>query len=61
MLTIYRRMLDEWNSSDNKYKLTKGDISRIANARYVTSLIDQNGASKDDSGFDEMPENIYRE
>jgi uncharacterized protein YfbU (UPF0304 family) len=60
MLTIYRRMLDEWNSSDSKYQLSKDDIMRIANARYVTSLINQSGISNNDDIDDEMLANIYR-
>jgi uncharacterized protein len=61
MLTSYRRMLDEWNNSDNRNQLSKDDIIRIVNARNITNLINQNGVSNDDSMFDEMLENIYRE
>ena len=61
MLTIYRRMLDEWKRSDNKYQLTKDDIVRIANSRNITNLINQFGALEEDSMIDELVDKIYQE
>ncbi len=61
MLTIYRRMLDEWRHSDNKYQLTKDDIVRISNSRNITNLINQFGALEDDTMIDELVEKIYQE
>jgi uncharacterized protein YfbU (UPF0304 family) len=61
MLTIYRRMLDEWKRSDNKYQLTKDDIVRIANSRNITNLINQFGAVEDDSMIEELVDKIYQE
>lgn len=61
MLTIYRRMLDEWKRSDNKSQLTKDDIVRIANSRNITNLINQFGALEDDSMTEELVDKIYQE
>lgn len=61
MLTIYRRMLDEWKRSDNKYQLTRDDIVRIANSRNIANLIHQFDALEDDSMNEELLDKIYRE
>ncbi len=60
VLPIYRRMLAEWNRSDNKYELSKDDIMRITNARSITNLIKQNGVFSEDDKIDELREMIYQ-
>lgn len=60
VIPMYRRMLGEWNRSDNKYELSKDDIVRITNARSITNLIKQNGVFSEDDKIDELREIIYK-
>lgn len=61
VLAIYRRMVTEWNRSDNKYELSKDDIIHITNARNISNLIKQNGVFSEDDKIDELREMIYQQ
>lgn len=60
VLAGYRRMLSEWQQSDNPYSLRKEDVLRIASARNISSFIEQNNISNGDDKLDELREMIYQ-
>lgn len=60
VLTGYRRMLTEWQQSDNPHSLRKDDVIRIAGARNISNFIEQNGISNGDDQLDELREMIYQ-
>lgn len=60
MLAGYRRMLNVWKRSDNRFNLSKEEIVNITNARNIASIIKQNGAFAKDDTLDELREMIYK-